>query len=414
MSYRRLKLCLISPNLYSPEMPARPAVTEIYGNYLPSFGHEVRWISPCLETKEIKMIKFNQVTIHLVPFYKHSSILGQIVNFVRYYINEYNLLLKICNTEKYDLIQVRNDVFAALIAIYIKKRYNIPFVFQYSFPKEVFKFEKNRKYYRYLLSYLFGMVQASIQKHVLKKADFVFPISKWMESELIEDGYPKSKMMPLPMGVNPELFNINTDSSKIRERYCLTDSTVLLYVGTMDKLRLLDPIIHAFSHVHEVNPNIKLLMVGDGNDRLHLEELSTELGISKDIIFTGQVSYFDIPYFISASNICLSPMSPLKINKVSSPTKLFEYMVMGKPVVANEEIPEQKEVIEESGAGVLVKFQPQSFAYGILELLNDPKSSQVMGENGYKWVIKNRSYECMARQVETIYLELLKSYCNHD
>jgi len=414
MSYRKLRLCLISSSFYSPEMPARPEVIEIYGKYLPSLGHEVIWISPYLETKEIKRIKLNQVTIHLVPYYIHSSIFGKIVNFVRFYMNEYNLLLKICNNEKYDLIQVRNDVFAALIAIYLKKKYNIPFVFQYSFPKEVFKFEIIRKDHRYLFGYLFGLIQVSIQKYVLKKADFVFPISKWMESELIEDGYSKSKMMPLPMGVNPELFNICIDSSKIRERYCLTDSTVLLYVGSMDKLRSLDPIIHAFSHVHETNPNTKLLMVGDGNDRLHLEELSAELGISKDIIFTGQVSYFDIPYFISASNICLSPISPIKIYKVSSPTKLFEYMVMGKPVVANEEIPEQKEVIEESGAGVLVKFQPQSFAYGILELLNDPKSSQVMGENGYKWVIINRSYECMARQVETIYLELLESYCNHD
>ncbi|KKG09290.1 glycosyltransferase family 4 protein [Methanosarcina sp. 2.H.A.1B.4] len=404
MSDKKLNVCLLTSNTYSPEMPARPEVSEIYGKYLPSFGHKVIWISPSLETKELKKIKYNQVTIHLIPYCVYPSIFKKIVNFVRFYMNEYHLLLKIHDNEKYDLIQVRNDVFAALIALYFKKKHNIPFVFQYSFPQEAFKSQKLETNY----FYFFGQIRISILKYVLKKADFVFPISEWMESKLMEEGYPKSKMMPLPMGVNPELFDFKIDSSKIRDKHHLSDSQVFLYIGSMDKLRSLDPIIHAFTQVQKTNPNTKLLMVGDGNDRLHLEELSAELGFSKDIIFTGQVSYFEIPYYISSADICLSPIRPLDIYKVSSPTKLFEYMVMGKPVVANKEIPEQKKVIEESGGGILVEFKSESFARGIIHLLNNPKIANKMGKNGYKWVVENRSYESMAHDVEKQYFKLLE------
>jgi hypothetical protein len=52
-----------------------------------------------------------------------------------------------------------------------------------------------------------------------------------------------------------------------------------------------------------------------------------------------------------SSYICVSPVPPLAVYKVSSPTKAFEYMAMGKAIVANEEIFDQKETIEQSGGG---------------------------------------------------------------
>ncbi|MEA1957381.1 MAG: glycosyltransferase, partial [Euryarchaeota archaeon] len=182
---------------------------------------------------------------------------------------------------------------------------------------------------------------------------------------------------------------------------------VILYTGTMDKMRQLNIIIYAFSKVREHKDNVKLLLVGDGNDRSNLEELVSTHGTQNDVIFTGQVPYFDVPYFIAAADVCLCPVPPLSIYKVSSPTKMFEYMVMGKPVVANEEIPEQKEVIEESGGGLLVKFEAESFAKGIIKLLDNHERAKERGGKGHEWVVKNRSYEAMAREVEKKYFDLI-------
>ncbi|HJH27343.1 MAG TPA: hypothetical protein C5S37_11395, partial [Methanophagales archaeon] len=191
-------------------------------------------------------------------------------------------------------------------------------------------------------------------------------------------------------------------------QYNLNDLKVVIYVGTIDAMRKLDVLIYAFSKVKKSRENVKLLMVGDGNDKSNLERLAGELGIKDDVVFTGQVYSHEVQNFIAAADIGVSPVPPLDFYKLSSPIKMFEYMAMGKPVVANEEIPEQKEVIEESGGGVLVKFDAESFADGIIELLDDPERAKERRRKGHKWGVKNRSYENMAREVEKKYFEILK------
>jgi len=407
MNSKKLSICVLLPDPFDPNMPARPAVTEIYGKYLPSFGHNVAWVTPSRKKeRDFQEHFFKEIKIYTVPYPKASSLPMKIFGLISHLIKKYRLLTTIFEGEKYDLIQVRNDIFCALLALHIKRKYKIPFVFQYSFPKGVYKVQKPENYY----SYYFGKLESCIAKHILHRADLIFPISKWMKEELVKQGIPDSKMMPLPLGVNPELFSQNEDGMKIREKYDLNDEQVILYIGTMDKLRQLDIIIRAFSKVRGHRENVKLLMVGDGNDKLNLEDLASKLGLQDDVIFTGQVPYFDVPDYIAAADICLCPVPPLYIYKVSSPTKLFEYMVMAKPVVANKEIPEQKEVIKESGGGILAKFEEESFAEGIIKLLDNPDEAKEMGKRGHEWVVKNRSYEDMARQVEKKYYELLEGY----
>ena len=407
MRTRKLNLCLILPDPFNPNFPARPAITEIYGKYLPSFGHRIIWITPSYKSgRHVQEDSFNEIKIYTIPRSQYSSLPLKIIDFILYYAKEYFFLTTIFKEEMSDIIQVRNDVFSALLAIRIRRKYKVPFVFQYSFPKGVYKEQKLEK--RHL--FFFGKFKNYIIKYILNEADLIFPISKWMEEDLINENIPKSKMMPLPMGVNPDLFSVNKNGSNIRDKYCLNKSQIILYIGTMDELRQLSKIIHAFAKVRKYKSNVKLLMVGDGNDKLNLEKLADDLGIKDDVVFTGQVPYFDVPFFIAAADICMCPVPPLSIYKISSPTKMFEYMACEKPVVANEEIPEQKEVIEESGGGILVKFEAESFADGIIGLLDNPDKAKEMGIKGHEWVVKNRSYENMARAVEKKYFELLESY----
>ena len=408
MNAKKLNICLLHTDPFDPNMPARPAITEIYGKYLLSFGHKVTWITPSNERgKEIREDFFKGVHIYIVPRPLASSLALRIFNLISYRIKEYRLLTNILKEEKYDTIQVRYSIFEALLVLYVKNKFSIPFVFQYNFPRKIYE---EYKYKTNKWQFYHGKFENYLVKYILRKADLIFPISKWMKEELVKEGISESKMMVLPMGVNPELFSPNKDGMEIREKYNLNDAQVILYTGTMDKMRQLNILIYTFSKVREHKDNVKLLMVGDGNDRPNLEELASRFGISEDIIFTGQVPYFDVPDYIAVADICLCPVPPLPIYKVSSPTKLFEYMAMGKPVVANEEIPEQKEVIEESDGGMLVMFEDESFANGIIELLDNPERAKEMGRKGREWVVKNRSYENMAREVEKRYYELLETY----
>lgn len=396
----KLNICLILSEQFVPTMPARSEITEIHGNYMAKFGHCSTWIAPSIVGSiHVRKEVFNNIPVYIPPTHLIVISFDKICSLVK----KYKLIINIFEKEQFDLVQVEDSTLDGLLAIWIKKKYKIPFVFQYSFPVDEYKelsLSDPTFYYSIFRSYLL--------KYIFRKPDLIFPISKQMEAELARKGIPKTKMMVLPMGVNHELFSPqSSDGTTIRERYNLGNVPVIIYVGLISRMRQIDLVIQAFSILKQHKNTAKLLMVGTGMDKPRLEELAVKLQVRDEVIFTGQVPYFEVPNYIAAADVCLSPIRPLSIYKVSSPTKLFEYMAVGKPVVANKEIPEHQEVIEESGGGILVSFDPNAFAEGVLELLNNPEKSKEMGDKGREWVISNRSYEILARRVENSYFELL-------
>jgi glycosyltransferase involved in cell wall biosynthesis len=176
----------------------------------------------------------------------------------------------------------------------------------------------------------------------------------------------------------------------------------------MDRERDLTILIRSFALLKKQVATATLLMVGDGTERERLEECARDLGVDGGILFTGRVRPEEIPDYIDAAQIGVSVIPPLDVYKLSSPIKMLEYMAMGRPVVANEEIPEQKEAVDASCGGVLVKYDPESIAAGMLALCEDPVRAGEMGERGREWIVKNRSYEAMARRLEERYLDLKK------
>lgn len=366
MTRKKIYLCLMLPTVYSTDFPSRPAVIEIYGGYLPNLGHKIDWITPCHIKNETRLIKFKKVKVYAVYYpFKNSVYPLRIYGFVKYYYNKFKLLNKKFKSSDYNIIQVRNNIFDSLLALYIKWRYNVPFVFQYSFPeKDIYKIRA----YKSPFGILLGNINALILDFVLKRADFIFPITAMMGDEMVASGLNYDKIMPVPMGVNLDLF-VTKNRDEIRNRYKLDDIMVFLYVGSLDSTRKLDVIIKAFSIVNIKHKKTKLLILGDGRDKHELKMLVSKLNLENMVIFTGNIPYFDVPKFISAADVCLCPVPPLEIFKVSSPTKLFEYMSINKPIVANYEIPEHKKVLEDSGAGILVKFEPESFAEGMIKLI---------------------------------------------
>jgi glycosyltransferase involved in cell wall biosynthesis len=89
----------------------------------------------------------------------------------------------------------------------------------------------------------------------------------------------------------------------------------------------------------------------------------------------------------------------------TSPTKLVEYLALGRPVVATDH-PEQRRVLAESGAGICVPFDEKELAEAILELLAHPEAAEDMGARGRAWVEANRSYSIIADRLDAVYRQL--------
>src|SRR5205823_1059805 len=99
------------------------------------------------------------------------------------------------------------------------------------------------------------------------------------------------------------------------------------------------------------------------------------------------------------------PPSPMLV--VGTPTKLVEYLAMGRPVVANDH-PDQREILEASGAGLITDLSPEGFAAAITILLSDRTAAESMAVRGPPWITAHRSYAMLAEVVSSVYSELIR------
>jgi len=396
---------LFRDNPYSPTGIGWTVMREIYLNYLPRFGHNINWIFSC---KEEEMEYLSEMAhAYPVPYFFSRSLPGRVFNRILQAYRIAKIATRIISRQGPSIIQANWDLIDGLVALYVARRRKAPFVLLWDEPLEMAyesrKLETGKHSY---LHYLMLKLGNPLLRYIMRKADLIL-MSELKKREWVNRGIEESKITAIH-GVNVDLFSPDKVEGDIRREYGLGDSKVILYTGTMARIRRLDMLIRNFSKIREAKRNAKLLMVGDGTGKADLERLADELGVKRDIVFTGLVPYLDVPDFIAASDIAVSAVPPLDLYRASSPSKLVEYMAMAKPVVANEEIAAHREAIEQSGGGMLVPFSEEAFASAIIELLDNPEKALEMGRRGRQWVLKNRSYEVLARRLERRYFQLLR------
>ena len=408
---KELAVCMLLAEPYDPDMPARPAIMEI-SSKLASAHHKVVWILPAEPGARVaRERQHNGIRVYTVPCYSGSSPIGKLLAKLPLVIREIKLVKELLGRHGCDIVMVREDISGGLAALYLRWKYRIPFVFQYSFPfvNSVWEKHKNTR-----LAPLFRVISTGGNAalfYIMKRANMVFPVSDQMKRDLVTCGLAERKMITVPLGVNTTLFSPNgqgSSCSSVRQRYDLHGVPVVLYMGTLDRLRQPEMLVRILAHLKKLEPTTKLMVVGSGDGEHAMRQLARDYGLDKDIIFTGQVPYVLIPSFIAAANVGLSPIPPTGLYRSNSPSKMLEYMAMGKPVVANTGVYEHEVVLTRSGGGVLVPFTVEGFAAATADLLRKPERATEMGSRGREWVAAYRSYETIARHVEMVYHQLLE------
>lgn len=134
--------------------------------------------------------------------------------------------------------------------------------------------------------------------------------------------------------------------------------------------------IYEFSGMKEVaeslanfeDDSIKLMIVGEGDLYNTLYKMSTEENLKNKLILTGKVPFEQIPSYIAAADICLLPAYKNEIMMNIVPIKLYEYMAMGKPIIATN-LPGIKKEFGNS-SGVLYVDDPKETLNKAVELIN--------------------------------------------
>lgn len=318
------------------------------------------------------------------------------------------LMFKLLKSEQYDFVQVKDKYIAALFAIIAARRNKTRFVYWSSYPfPEASLYEAKVGTARYpVFWFIRGMVlEVILYRIITKHADHIFVQSEQMKKDFIKKGVAAHKLTSVPMGFTPEDFN-KLDSIEIPQMPKFSQSVV--YLGTLIRARKLDFVVRVFAKVLKQVPDATLHFVGAGEDledEQLLQQESARLNINHAVFFTGFLPQREAIAQVQSASVCVSPFYPTPILNSTSPTKLIEYMALGKAVVANDH-PEQRLVLEESLGGICVPWEEEAFAAALVELLNNPDKAQEMGESGRRYVNQYRTYHHIADKVEAEYLRI--------
>jgi glycosyltransferase involved in cell wall biosynthesis len=306
----------------------------------------------------------------------------------------------------FDLIQVRDMVWVGLFCLLAAKVKKVPFTYWVSFlyaeSRSSRAKDSNENIPRWKRPLLLAQGLAEefiLYRFILPHSDRIYVQSDFMFNYMKGKGITSKSMMVVPMGVDFDKIEVSLQTApKYIQQW--QGSIVVGYLGSLDRLRKLETIIHAFKQAQEKIPNLKLLFVGDSEiiqDRQDLQEEVQKLGIADDFIITGWVSTEEAWAYLKGVDMVIGFMNRGLLLDVSTPTKAMEYMALKKAMICNDS-PDQLYVIEQSNCGRITDGSSESYANAMIDLAQHPMSEQEL-DAGYNYIKNNRSYLYLGQQV---------------
>ncbi|MCR5866056.1 glycosyltransferase [Aquincola sp. J276] len=144
------------------------------------------------------------------------------------------------------------------------------------------------------------------------------------------------------------------------------NALVLGFTGFVRDWHGVDRVLHWMASP-SADPRARLLMVGDGPARPELERLAAELGLGERVRFTGVVNREEVPALVAAFDIALQPA----VVAYASPLKLFEYLALGKAIIAPRQPNIEEVLVDGSNALLFDPARPEAFEAGLTRLGSD-------------------------------------------
>ena len=215
-------------------------------------------------------------------------------------------------------------------------------------------------------------------------------------------GIPEDKITTIYNGVDIPKFQTHVDINKKKKEFGIKSSEkVITIIGRLHQQKGHCYFLKAAQIIVKKKPNVKFLIVGDGPLGSQLRDMSNDLKISKNVIFTGLRN--DIPQILAMSDI-----SVLTSLREGFSITVLESMAAGKPVIATN-VGGNNEIIEHGKTGFIIPTQsPKDLALYGLKLINDKELARNMGQEAKKKVL-NFSIDKMVKKTENLYEFLIHS-----
>jgi glycosyltransferase involved in cell wall biosynthesis len=165
----------------------------------------------------------------------------------------------------------------------------------------------------------------------------------------------------------------------------LQDKKVIVYTGTLSKVHGSLTLMKTLKILKQYDSNIELVIAGGGQLLSKIKKYAKKEKL-ENVKFLGVIKFNKVPTLLKTADVLVIPHVKSLKTDIDAPTKLFEYLASGKPIVAFN-LKAIAEIVDENA--VLVEPEnPDALAMGILKVLQDKKLAKKLGASGKKIVEK--------------------------
>ena len=307
--------------------------------------------------------------------------------------------MQMCSDWKPDLIYQRYSMLNRT-GLELRQKLGVPFVLEYNG-----SFAWMGRNWSRSLSRASFVDQVELDN--LHGADLVVVVSDASRIELVERGIPARKILVTTNAVDAEYYNPDISGEAVRNKLLLSDRIVVGFVGTFGLWHGAEILAKAIPAVLASHPGVHFLFVGDGEQRPQVEGYVRDHIASDSVTFTGMVPQESARDYLAVCDILVSPHVPNEDGTAffGSPTKLFEYMAMGRAIVASR-LGQIGDVLEDEKTALLVPpADSTTLADAIARLISDAGLRRLLGQAARQAVLDEFTWR---HQVERVMKALLE------
>jgi glycosyltransferase involved in cell wall biosynthesis len=236
-------------------------------------------------------------------------------------------------------------------------------------------------------------------KKIFTKADFIQVISNYLSSFAREIGY-QGDLAVIPNGVDIVNFSRPLSGQHIkRSDLGLNENNkVLITISRLVKKNAVDDIIQSLVYLPD---EVKLLVLGDGPDKIKLIDLAKKLKLENRIIFIGQVAHPVLPEYLALADIFIRPSLSEGLGN-----SFLEAMAAGTPVIATP-VGGIVDFLHNGETGLFSKVRdPKSIAAEVKKYIENKELTEKIKVNAKNLIIKNYNWSLIAEKINDIFTKL--------
>lgn len=207
---------------------------------------------------------------------------------------------------------------------------------------------------------------------------------------------PALPIKVLPMGIDLTLFHPAMRDESLRQQFSI-NGPFLLFVGRLTEVKGLHYLLQAMPEIVREYPDVKLLIIGDGEERNHLQRLAGTLGLLRaHAVFVGALPHKELPRYMATADILIGPSISANGGLQEGFGLVFAEAMACQCAVVSSDLKGISDIVRAGKTGLAVREKdPGEIARAVFQLLDNPDMARTLMDNGRNYVSQKFGWDCI-------------------